>query len=80
MRILSVYNYYLNRGGEDEVFDTEAALLELHGHEVLRYSKSNKDIDTLNPLHLGAMILWNLGFPGNCGHRPYAPARHSSLP
>jgi glycosyltransferase involved in cell wall biosynthesis len=59
MRILAVYNSYLNRGGEDEVFDTEASLLEQHGHEVLRYSKTNQDIDGLSPVHLGVMILWN---------------------
>lgn len=34
--ILPVYNAYLNRGGEDEVFDAEAGLLEAHGHTVLR--------------------------------------------
>lgn len=34
MKILSVYNRYLNRGGEDEVFESEAALLEQHGSEV----------------------------------------------
>ncbi len=34
MRILSVYNRYLNRGGEDEVFESEVALLLSAGHEV----------------------------------------------
>jgi glycosyltransferase involved in cell wall biosynthesis len=34
LKILSVYNRYLNRGGEDEVFESEAALLEQHGHDV----------------------------------------------
>ena len=34
MKILSVYNRYLNRGGEDEVFESEAALLEQHGSDV----------------------------------------------
>jgi glycosyltransferase involved in cell wall biosynthesis len=31
-----VYHAYLNRGGEDEVFDDEAALLEANGHRVHR--------------------------------------------
>jgi glycosyltransferase involved in cell wall biosynthesis len=34
LKILSVYNRYLNRGGEDEVFESEAALLEQHGCDV----------------------------------------------
>ena len=34
MKILSVYNRYLNRGGEDEVFESEAELLRQHGVEV----------------------------------------------
>ena len=61
MRIVSVYNYYRNRGGEDEVFDAESALLESHGHEVIRYSRHNTDIDGMNQFQLGAMTLWNHG-------------------
>lgn len=34
MRILSVYNRYLNRGGEDEVFESEADLLRQNGLHV----------------------------------------------
>jgi glycosyltransferase involved in cell wall biosynthesis len=34
LKVLSVYNRYLNRGGEDEVFEAEAALLEQHGSDV----------------------------------------------
>jgi glycosyltransferase involved in cell wall biosynthesis len=61
MRVITVYNYYRNRGGEDEVFDAEAALLESHGHDVIRYSKQNKDIDGMSPILLGSMTLWNQG-------------------
>lgn len=35
LKILSVYNRYLNRGGEDEVFESEAALLEQRGCDVI---------------------------------------------
>jgi glycosyltransferase involved in cell wall biosynthesis len=31
MKIVAVYNRYLNRGGEDEVFESEAELLRRHG-------------------------------------------------
>ena len=41
MRILIVHNYYQRPGGEDRVFESEAALLEAHGHVVLRYSVHN---------------------------------------
>jgi glycosyltransferase involved in cell wall biosynthesis len=34
MRIVSVYNRYLNRGGEDEVFESEAKLLTERGCDV----------------------------------------------
>ena len=34
-RVLSVCNRYLNRGGEDEVFESEVALLLSAGHEVI---------------------------------------------
>jgi len=35
--VLTVYNAYLNRGGEDEVFEAESDLLERNGHEVQRF-------------------------------------------
>ena len=35
--MLFVYNAYLNRGGEDEVFEAEADLFEEHGHTVTRF-------------------------------------------
>jgi glycosyltransferase involved in cell wall biosynthesis len=35
--VLFVYNAYLNRGGEDEVFEAEADLFEEHGHPVSRF-------------------------------------------
>jgi len=34
MSVVTVYNRYLNRGGEDEVFESEARLLEEHGCRV----------------------------------------------
>ncbi len=34
MRVISIFNRYQNRGGEDEVFELEAKLLGEHGHDV----------------------------------------------
>ncbi len=39
--ILSVHNYYQQPGGEDEVFASEARLLEQNGHRVIRYVDHN---------------------------------------
>ncbi len=44
--ILSGHNYYQQSGGEDEVFASEARLLEQYGHTVVRYSEHNARIGT----------------------------------
>ena len=45
MRILQVHNFYRLPGGEDAVFHNEASLLERHGHDVFRFTRSNESID-----------------------------------
>lgn len=59
MRILAVHNYYQQPGGEEQIFNTEATLLESYGHEVLRYTLDNEQIHHLNPLMLAKNTLWN---------------------
>jgi len=59
MRILTVHNNYQQPGGEEQIFATETALLESHGHEVLRYTLDNDRIATINPLLLAKNTLWN---------------------
>lgn len=59
MRILAVHNYYQQPGGEEQIFNTEATLLESYGHEVLRYTLTNDDIQQANPLVLAKNTLWN---------------------
>ena len=44
MRILLAHNRYQQRGGEDFVFETERALLENAGHEVVSYERRNEEI------------------------------------
>ncbi len=44
MRILAVHNRYQQRGGEDLVYEEECALLEQHGHQVIRCEFSNDEI------------------------------------
>jgi len=50
--VLSVHNYYQQAGGEDRVFEGEIALLERHGHRVLRHKDHN---DRLGNGSLGAV-------------------------
>lgn len=42
--ILSLHNHYQRVGGEDRVFESEAALLEQNGHTVLRHEDHNDRI------------------------------------
>ena len=59
MRVLTVHNYYQQPGGEEQIFATESALLESHGHEVFRYTLNNDEITNTNPLFLAKNTLWN---------------------
>jgi len=59
MRVLTVHNYYQQLGGEEQIFATESALLESHGHEVFRYTLDNNEITTTNPIFLAKNTLWN---------------------
>lgn len=48
MNILIIHNYYSQRGGEDAVFENESKALENLGHNVIRYSRNNIEIDYYN--------------------------------
>ena len=61
MRVLTVHNFYQQPGGEEQIFATESALLESHGHKVVRYTLSNDEIKGANPLLLAKNTLWNSG-------------------
>lgn len=59
MRILLVHNYYQQPGGENVIFDAEAALLRAHKHEVEEYTENNQQIDQLHPLSTGLRTFWS---------------------
>lgn len=59
LRVLLVHNHYQQRGGEDQVFESEAALLEQGGHEVLRYELHNDAISGLGSLDLAQRAVWS---------------------
>ncbi len=44
MKILIIHNHYLERGGEDAVFESERKMLRNNGHQVHSYERSNSEI------------------------------------
>lgn len=59
MRILLCHNFYREPGGEDQVFADEAWLLESQGHEVIRYTRSNDDLESMGRWEAARRTLWN---------------------
>ena len=45
-KVLMVHNFYQIGGGEHTVFANEEALLKNHGHEVVKYTRSNDELKT----------------------------------
>ncbi len=45
MKILVAHNFYQQPGGEDTVFSQEVELLRSAGHEVVTYTRTNKEIE-----------------------------------
>lgn len=54
-----VHNHYQQPGGEDQVFASEAHLLETYGHQVVSYAVYNDQVEVLNPIVLAANTVWN---------------------
>lgn len=59
MKIISVHNYYQNRGGEDQLFEDEAKLLEEHGHEIIWHTTHSDSINERNLIGVAVETLWN---------------------
>lgn len=59
MRILFCHNYYQKPGGEDRCFEDEAALLESHGHTVVRYQRDNDHIKGIHSIATAGLAIWN---------------------
>jgi hypothetical protein len=57
--VLLCHNYYQVRGGEDESFEAEAALLEGRGHRVVRFTMHNEAIEQMGRLAVARRTLWN---------------------
>ncbi len=52
MKILAIHNFHRagSASGDDQVFKQETAMLEAHGHEVIRYSTINDTFDNAGAL------------------------------
>lgn len=59
MKILIAHNYYQQPGGEDGCVAAEAALLEMHGHEVIQYSLHNDSINGIGRFQVAARTIWS---------------------
>ena len=58
MKILAVHDRYLWRGGEDESFDAEVAMLRAHGHVGEEYVEDNRRIEALGRLRTALRTIW----------------------
>ncbi len=59
MKIVVAHNFYQQAGGEDQVFADETALLESHGHTVIRHTIHNDQVQGLGRLTLAGRTIWN---------------------
>jgi glycosyltransferase involved in cell wall biosynthesis len=59
MRVLHIHNYYQQPGGEEQVFVAEGALLEAHGHRVIRYTLHNNRVTGMTRPALARKTIWN---------------------
>jgi glycosyltransferase involved in cell wall biosynthesis len=59
MRLLSVHNRYLIRGGEDEVREAEERLLREKGHQIETYEEDNERVAALGKLQVALKTVWS---------------------
>lgn len=59
MRILSIHNRYLQRGGEEESYELEAQILRERGHQVDLYEDSNLRLEKLSSIQIALKTIWS---------------------
>lgn len=59
MKLVFVHELYQQAGGEDPIFAAESALMESHGHDVVRYTDDNDRIAAMRPWTVAASTVWN---------------------
>jgi glycosyltransferase involved in cell wall biosynthesis len=60
LRILIVHNRYLIRAGEDVSWAGEKSLLLERGHDVVTYTRDNREIDRLSSWKTGLRAVWSI--------------------
>lgn len=60
MRILSIHNRYLQRGGEEESYELESKILQENGHQVDTYEENNLSIETISSARLALRTIWSV--------------------
>ena len=76
-KILLVHNFYQQPGGEDQVFAGESALLEVNGHEVVRFTVHNDAIKEMGGLGAAAARSGAARSTANCVSRSDVIGRRS---
>ena len=59
MKILVAHTNYLQRGGEDIIFDNMTSLLRNQGHEVILFNMNNSEMLSLSLASQARVTLWN---------------------
>ncbi len=59
MRILSVHNEYLIRGGEEESRQAEVAVLRQYGNEVSAYVENNSKVASMSHMQAALRTMWS---------------------
>lgn len=68
MRIVICHNYFRERGGEDQVFEDEVALLTSYGHDVATFVRNNTAIDGVaHTMKIALGTPWNRGAAAELG-------------
>lgn len=85
LRVLIVHNAYQQHGGEDAVVAAETELLQSRGHEVIRYGRDNREIETLSRPRLAIDTVWSARTTRDvaaqiAGFRPDVVHVHNTFP
>lgn len=80
-----VHNRYLQRGGEDEAFAAESALLRRRGHAVVEYIEDNLSTQQLRKTTIAVRALWSRPAENSLRrllreHRPEVAHFHNTFP
>lgn len=59
MKVLALHNHYQIKGGEDQSFAAEVAMLRANGDEVIEYRVHNDEVRQLGNLRVAGKTFWN---------------------